>query len=148
MADTKLNLMGSATLVLAAIGAAVFVMRARASDADLAQRILTGLANGQASIERRINWEHLQALGVNVGATYTRLPSDQERARYRDTFIRGFAEGFQRSGARPESFVNWRVQEREEGYSVVAADYAAKRRTLLLRLAKSGGRRLEGIQWQ
>lgn len=148
MHEIKVNVMGSATLILVAIGLVVFVMRARSSDAQWAQRILTGLANGRTSIERHIDWEHLKTLDVEVGATYAKLPSDQDRRRYRQAFIQNFAKGFAQSGARPEAFVNWRIQERGDGDTLVAADYPAKRKTLLVRIARDGGRRLEALQWQ
>ena len=109
MSERQLPLMGSLTLIVVGLGVAVFVTRTRQSDAEFAQRLMRDVMTSQSSAQRQIGWERLQALDVPVGSTYLGLASDQERDRYRDTFIRAFAEGFRKTGATADSFVNWRV---------------------------------------
>lgn len=138
---------GSILLVLVMASTAVGVARLRQSDVRWGRRVFDQLTQGDASVERRIAWDRLQALGNDVGATYRALP-ETERPAYRRAFLAGCARGFAQSGAQPEAFTKWRVQGRRDGQAVVAADYAAKRQTLLLGVSTTGRKQLESLQWE
>ena len=85
---------------------------------------------------------------MDVGAAYSRLPSEQERRDYRRAFIARFAEGFRQGGGQLNAFSQWRVTEPKDGMTVVAADVPKTQRTLLFQLSKAGGRKVIGIAWQ
>ena len=138
------------SIALAILAAVVLVVIARIVQSDVAfcREVFRGLVEGKPSVQRRIDWEHLSALNVNVGATYTRLPNDQERADYRRTFIEHFSKGFRQVGGTTAGFRHWRVLARKDQKVVVAADYEAKQKTLLMSVPASGTRKLETIQWQ
>lgn len=147
MERTATPLIGSAVLVLAIGAVAVFAMRG-GSDVEVCRRVFQGLAEGRPGVHRRIDWERLKALDVDVGATYAALPDNQERARYRQAFIERFAAGFQGTGGRPEAFVGWRAQGRtDDGRVVVAADYEGKHKTLLLGVSGGWRKKVVSIQW-
>ena len=140
---------GSAALLMAIGAIAVFVMRGSGNDVEVCRRVFQGLAEGRPGVHRRIDWERLKALDVDVGAAYAALPNDQERAGYRRAFIERFSAGFRGTGGSSDAFVRWRAQGRaDDGRVVVAADYAAKQKTLLLRLSGGWNKKLVGIQWQ
>ena len=135
-----------ASVTLVVIGLVAFVMHVMHHDVHRGQRILAGLVRGHASVSRGIAWERLKALDVDVGATYTHLPNDQERRAYERSFISHFAEGFRLAGGNSTAFTNWRVQERTDHQVVIAVDYPIRHKTLLLSLDGTG--RLEAIQWR
>ena len=132
-------------LVVAGVGVAV---RLSQGEAGFARTFFVKLMNGNPAVEDAIDWEHLKAMEVDVGKTYTGLASDKERADYRNTFLASIAKGFQQTGARTADFVHWRVHERADHRTVIAADYAKKRRTILLSFSDAAEKKkLTGIQW-
>ena len=135
------------TLILTAIAVVAAVMRLTQGEAGFCREVLRNLVNDRQSAQRQIDWEHLQAVGVDVGKTYTGLPDDQARAQYRKAFIDNFAMGFRRVEGNLSAFRNWRVQTRDGNRIVVAADYEAKHKTLLFSLPAVGGKKIEAIQW-
>jgi len=139
MRYTLVTLVGIASLVL--------LMRMSRGEVAVGREIFQGLVTGKPSVQKRIDWAHLSAVGVEVGATYTQLPNEQAKAKYRRFFVEYFSKGFRKAGGSPKAFVRWRIQERTPAWVVVAADYPAKQKTLLLTMATSG-RKLQGIQWQ
>lgn len=120
-------------------------IRMRTNHVDFCRESFRRLADGKVSVEHRIDWPNLTALDVNVGQTYGRLANEREQSGYRRAFIEQFASGFQKSGTSPSDFMNWRVHERRPGEVVVAADYTAKDKTLLMAVA---GKKVRSIQWQ
>lgn len=140
--------MGSIALALLAVAGGVFIMRLRESDVRFCRALLEDLADGKPSVNRQIDWARLVALDVDVGATYAQLPSDQERARYRRAFIEHFSKGFRQAGGASKGFRHWRVHAREAQRVVVAADYEARQKTLLMTIPASGPKKLEAIRWQ
>ena len=148
MEPRRIPVMGSIALALIVAAGVVFVLRARTSELRVCRDVLRGLIDGSPSIGRSIDWEHLRALGVDVGATYRRLPNERERAGYRQAFIEQFTEGFHQARGVADGFRAWRVQQRADAAVVVAADYEAKRQTLLMSVSASEPKRVEGIQWQ
>ena len=117
-------------------------------DVRFCRDVLTDLARGRQSAQARIDWDRLKALDVDVGATYAKLPNEQEKRQYRQAFIANFATGFSQSGARLDGFANWRVQSDQAGDRVVAADYKPKQKTLLFRISGAWRKRLEAMQWE
>lgn len=140
--------MGTIVLLLLAAAAAVFIMRISQSEVGFCREVLKGLAEGKPSVKGRIAWERLRALDVDVGATYQALPNEVERSKYRQAFVLSFSQGFRRQGGSVKAFQRWRVHERRGTQVVVAADYPAKQKTLLMGIPASGPRKLETIQWQ
>ena len=111
-------------------------------DVRLCRQVLAQLVNGNLAVGRAIDWAHLQALDVDVGAAYAALPNRPEQLNYERAFIRNFAEGFRKSGGRLGAFTHWRA----EPDGTVSADYSAKQKTLVFRL--SGRRQVDGITWK
>ena len=138
---------GSIALALIVAAGVVFVLRARASELRVCRDVLRGLIDGSPSIGRSIDWEHLRALGVDVGATYRQLPNERERAGYRQAFIEQFANGFRRASGVADGFRAWRVQRRADAAVVVAADYEAKHRTLLMSVSSARSQKVEKMEW-
>lgn len=129
---------------LAVVAVVVLLVRFMNRDIALCRATLTGLANGQSSVQRHIDWEHLKALDVDVGLTYTQLPKN-EKAGYRQAFISYFAKGFRYVAGDTQAFTNWRMQP--DGS--IAVDYSAKQRTLVFHVTDSWlHRRVQAIQWQ
>jgi hypothetical protein len=148
MDKTRTPMTGYAVLMVSAAALVAFVLQAGKRDVAFCQALFEDLASGKPSAQKRIDWEHLQALDVNVGATYASLPNEQERAKYRQAFVDSFSKGFRGAQGRVGAFTRWRIHERADDQVVVAADYAGKDKTLLLAVPASGNKRLEGIQWQ
>ena len=139
---------GSVVLVVAVVAVVAAIARRGADDVTFCQAVLKGLANANQAIQRKVDWERLKAMGVDVGATYTKLANERERSGYRRAFINSFSENFYRARGDLEAFRRWRVEERADGRIVVAADYEGRHRTLLLSLPASGRKQVVEIQWQ
>lgn len=140
--------MGTIVLLLLVAAAAVFIMRISHSEVGFCREVLKGLAEGRSSVKQRIAWERLRALDVDVGATYQALPNEEERSKYRQAFVLSFSQGFRHAGGVPSGFVNWRVHGRSGKQLVIAADYPAKQKTLLMGIPAAGSKKVETIQWQ
>lgn len=140
---------GYVVTILVVVAGLVAVLHRTTHDPQVEQvrNIFVGLAKGQLSVQDRIDWIHLTALGMNVGETYERFPTEIDRAKYREAFIKGFSQGFRATRARASSFVNWRVYERKENTLTVAADLPKYGQTMLLVVSEDANRRLEAIQW-
>jgi len=148
MEKTQTPVVGSIILATVLMAGAAMVMQRHHGHVTFCQGLLRGLIHGQQSVSSQIDWAHLKALGFDVGAHYTALPNDQERTKYRQAFVVGFANGFSQVGGRPTIFSRWRVLSHEDGRIVVAAHYEAKHKTLLMTLPASGKPQLEALQWQ
>lgn len=149
MEKPQTPVIGSIALVLIAAAAVLLVMRRGAGDVAFCRTVLTGLVNGKPSVvAQRLDWEHLNALGLDVGATYTSLPNDAERKQYRQAFVRSVSSEFKRVGGTAKGFSRWRLHGREPGRVVVAADFPAKGKTLLMTLPASGTKKVQALQWQ
>lgn len=134
---------------LGALLAVAVVLRALEPPQRMCQRALSALAGSRQSAARFLDWEHLTALEVDVGAQYLALPNAQERSRYRLFFIRGFGAGFKEAGATPATFINWRVEGDADGRAVVAADHATQQKTLLLHVRPVFlGKKIDRIEWK
>lgn len=108
------------------------------------QRVFAGLVDGNVSVRRAIAWEQLNALDMDVGATYGQLSDPAEQAAYQRAFIQNFAEGFRQSGATRQALTNWRRGPAGR----VTAEYPDKRATVVFYLVGGLRMRLAGIQWQ
>ncbi len=146
MATREAPVAGSIILVILAIACAIVVTRWSSHEVGFCRSTFTTLASGQTSAHRLIDWSHLQALDINVGATYRGLPNDAARRDYERAFIRNFAIQFQQAGGTPAGLTNWRLQARTPARVTVAAD--TKQKTLLLSIPASGTKKLVAIQWQ
>ena len=130
---------GLAALVL--VGAVIWSLMGQ--DVRLCKRVFAGLVQGDQSVRKHIDWEHLKALDVDVGTDYTKLPSADEQAAYQQGFVRSFSEGFVRSKADPAGFAGWRAQS--DG--TVTVEYPAKRKTVVFQLSENG-KQVSGLAWK
>src|SRR3989338_3435868 len=118
MTDVNLRYLG---IVLGLVALIVLVLRNPQQDAvRWTRQTFELLVSGRSSAQARIAWERLSAVGVDVGATYAKLPNARDQAGDRPAFLRALASGFRRSGARAESFVNWRIEESAESAEMKA----------------------------
>ena len=147
MGRTQTSVVRYGALILAAVGVVAVAMRLMQGEAGFCREVFRNLVNDRQSVQGQIDWEHLTAVGVDVGKMYAQLPNDQARAQYRKAFVDNFAMGFRRAEGSLDAFRNWRVQERGGERIVVAVDYAAKHKTLLFTIPASGQRKVEAIQW-
>ena len=145
----RVPIVGSVVLLGGIVAVAVFLLMFRASgDVGHGRDVFEGLAGGRASVSGAIDWTRLQALDINIGATYTQLKDDAERARYRTAFLTSFSQAFARIGGTASAFRGWRLASHKPGRLIIAADYPAKHKTILLGFADSGEKPLVSIQWQ
>ena len=147
MQKSQTSIVNYVALILGAIAVVMVIARLMQGEAGFCRDVFRNLVNGSQSAQRQIDWEHLTAIGVDVGKTYTGLPDDQARAQYRKAFVDNFAIVFRRLEGNLDSFRNWRIHERDGDRVVVAVDYEAKHKTLLFTVPASGQRKVETIQW-
>lgn len=137
-----------AVVMALAVTAVAVAVRWNRGDVDLCRDVFRGMVQGNVAVARRIDWAHLQALHVDIGAQYSQITDPKVQSVYRQVFINRFAEGFKYGGGQAVSFVNWRLKERTPQGVVVAADYPAKQKILLFTLSTSGPKRVTAIRWQ
>ena len=117
-------------------------------DARFCRSVLDGLVKGSIKVEKLIDWERLEATGIDVGANYRRLPTLPDKETYRRLFIRNFAVGFQQGKGDLKKFTNWRVLQRKPTKVVVGADYLLYNKTILFTLSKSPRTKLIALEWK
>lgn len=111
-------------------------------------KVFKMLAQGQQQVARNIDWENLQAMGTDVGGTYSKFKTKEAQGAYIQTFIHQLTAAFQSVGGRYEKFGNWRVQKQDASSAIVAGDYSVNKKTILLTYTLVDGTwKLSGIQW-
>ena len=138
---------GSAVLVVAILVVVASWVRVSNQEVEFCRRTFGDLVHGRQAAQRAIDWEHLKAMGTDVGVVYQALRADKVKEKYRQTFIKGFSEGFRRIQGAMSAFTHWRVYKREATTTVVAVDDTHHKKTLLFTIPASGKRQLEEIQW-
>jgi len=118
------------------------------TDLQFSKRVFEGLCNGNRWVEKSIDWEHLKAMGVDVGNTYSGIIAERDRADYRKMFFYNLSYTFKASGGKTSAFTNWRVESRDANNTVVAVDTPSGKALLLTLSYKGGKRKLSAIQWQ
>ena len=140
--EAKMSVEWSAGLeAVVLVGAVIWSLMGQ--DVRLCKRVFAGLVQGDQSVRKHIDWEHLKALDVDVGTDYTKLPSADEQAAYQQGFVRSFSEGFVRSKADPAGFAGWRAQS--DG--TVTVEYPAKSKTVVFQLSENG-KQVAGLAWK
>ncbi len=137
-----------AIVVALAVTVVAVAVRWNRDDADLCRDVFRGMVQGNVAVARRIDWTHLKALNVDIGAQYSQIKDPKVQAMYRQVFLSRFAQGFKYGKGEAKSFVNWHLKARTPEGIVVAADYPAKQKILLFTLSTSGPKRVTAIQWQ
>ena len=118
------------------------------TDVQFTRRVFIGLCRGNQGVQKSIEWEKLQAMGVDVGATYSSIVSEQERAGYRKMFFYNLAYTFKAAGGQTSGFTNWRVKNKDDKKTIVAMDVPSGAIFLLTSSNESGKRKLVGIELQ
>lgn len=126
------------------IAAFMLFLHMHNQEVNLCRFVFSGLVKGSYGVQRFIDWENLQVLDVDVGATYTKLPTEKEKLNYKKSFIKNFSVGFKQGGGRLKSLTHWRIYDRDREKTVVAADYRDK---IVLFTVSKYGRRLITLQW-
>ena len=116
------------------------------SDAGFAKYVFTNMAKGRQGIEKYIDWQSFQAVGVDVGATYSKF-SEKEKPGYLKAFLQNFSFSFRTAGGKLNYFHNWRVYSQDSHKVTVAVD--TKNLTLLLSLSQGSRakRKLISMEW-
>jgi hypothetical protein len=115
--------------------------KARTGDTAFARDTFISLAKGESSVQAKIDWQTLTALGDNVGAKYNLIPTETEKQEFRTAFVTGFSSSFRDGGGSVDAFTNWRVTFNDSTRTEVAADSPGG----LLRLTVSERDSLERI---
>ena len=91
-------------------------------DAVFAREAVEGLLEGDPAVADAFDWEHLKVPGADAGSAYRELPDDENRAGFREGFIKKFAESFKKSGAKVSDLKNWRELPKDGETSIVGVD--------------------------
>ena len=57
------------------------------TDLQFSKRVFEGLCNGNQWVQKSIDWEHLKAMGVDVGRAYSGIIAEGDRRDYRKMFF-------------------------------------------------------------
>lgn len=138
--------------ILAVIGIAgliaflIFSFGVRKDDVTFCREVFKNLTSGKLSVGKYIDWGRLKAMGVDVGATYTKLPNAREKKDYRKAFISNLSKGFIKGGGKAEAFTNWRVSQHEGLKTTILADY--KNGTMAFTIYGYEKRQIIAIEWE
>lgn len=125
----------------------LFIFRMTRGDIDLAHSVFNGLASGRYGVQKYIGWEELQGLTIDVGATYSKFNTAEEKAGYKKAFIQSFSHGFSQVKGDTRSFVNWRIYSKDNDRVIIAADYLGHNKTLLMTFSGAKNK-LTSLQWE
>ena len=126
----------------------IFLRLKPKNDVELCRDIFWGFVEGRQSLQNSIDWDHLKALGTDVGATYSKLPNPKEKEDYRREFYKNFSVSFKRNAGTFEAFTNWRIYEKAALGTIIAADYKLKSKTVLFTLSGYEKKKLTYIKWE
>lgn len=116
-------------------------------DAIHCRAILSGLISGKPEVAKFIDWDKLKAMSVNIGEHYLAIPTEKEKALYRQENIKAFSEAWGRLEGKLSEFKHWRVYSRDGANVVIAADYPKYNKAVLFTLT-GAKRKLVSIQWK
>lgn len=125
-----------------------FFLQMKTQELHLCQKAFRGLVKGSYGVQKFIDWEHLQAVGVDVGNTYSKFANQKEKVDYKKGFMRGFPLGFKQTGGKLKAFVNWRIFSQDAQKTIIAVDYTSKNKTLLFTVSKYPKKKIVAIQWK
>jgi len=118
------------------------------NDVELCRDIFNGLLSGRQSVQKFIDWDNFNALGLDMGSLYKKLPNKFEQSEYRKEFIKNLSTTFKRAGGRAQAFTNWRVFKTEGSKTIIAVDYTVKLKTMLFTLLGYPKKKLIDMQWE
>lgn len=96
------------------------------NDTEFAKEAFRLLAEGDEAAAAMIDWEHLNMLGIDVGAMYRGvIDKGQDSAGFIRGFITSYSNSFKSKGGRFENATNWREQSRDATNTVIATDNQA-----------------------
>lgn len=138
----------SAIVVIVCIAGFMFFRLTQDPDIAFTRQVFAGLVNGRQAVQEAIDWPTLKAVGSDVGADYSRFPTESQRQYFRKSFIINFSLSFQNTGGELKSFTNWHIYSKDNTKTVVAC-LALSNKTLLFTISKKyGKRKLVSIQWK
>lgn len=112
-------------------------------DVSFARSTMELMINGRYSARTRLDWPVLKILTADIGKEYSNLKTKQDRENYEQSFIKSFAEGYKKAGAKASAFFGWRTfsdyKTKSPNVTVVAA-YAHDKTTSLLFVISHEGR--------
>jgi hypothetical protein len=114
------------------------------ADMSFAKNTFESLARGDSAVIDKIDWATLTAMGQNIGAAYSQLPSETEKRNLETTFVTQFATSFRESGGSPDKFENWRVSHHDDLKTEVAADSGGGTITITV-TERDGKERISGL---
>jgi hypothetical protein len=135
-------------LIFAGIIFAIFLFGSQKDDVSFCRDIFRGFVTGSQSLQGYVDWQHLKALGLDVGATYSKLPNQQEKDDYRREFYKNFSASFKRNNGAFSAFTNWRIYSQNSSGTIIAVNYNLKSKTALFTLSGSGNKQLTDIKWE
>jgi len=135
-------------IVVAVVIIVAFFLTTGDPDLSFGRSVFYGLIKGDESVKKAIDWDSLKALGVEVGANYSKLPPGREKEQYKKAFIINCGLGFQSISTVSGSFVNWRLRRSDNQIAVVAADSVGGSTLLLTISKKDKKRKLISIDWE
>ena len=112
-------------------------------DVSFARTTLELMIDGRYSARSRLDWPVLKIMSADIGQEYSKFKTSQDRESYEQSFIKSFAEGYKKAGAKTSAFFGWRAfsdyKTKNPNITVVAA-YAHDKTTDLLFLISHEGR--------
>ncbi len=115
------------------------------SPVDFARSAFISLSHGDPGADVGIDFETLNAGGENIGAVYTMMTSEAQKADFRKGFVANYAKSFRQTGASIESLTNWRIESEDSNQVNIAADIPGGHTALVTVSKRGGNQRLSGF---
>ncbi|MCM8797120.1 MAG: hypothetical protein NC923_04495 [Candidatus Omnitrophica bacterium] len=128
----------------------VFIRQPVNEDIDFCRMIWEGMQRGNQRVIKYIDWEHLKLFGQDIGSHYGLARTDEERAKYQQSFLKGVSLGLRQNRRQAIVFKNWRNYYRDGQNSIVAVDIRRPDRTLVLLFTlvkEADGKKLIAVDW-
>jgi hypothetical protein len=143
------QILGIVLILLAAIAIfAVFLSGGQDNADELCRDIFRGLVEGNQSMQNYIDWDNLNAFGMDIGATYSSYPNSKVKEGYRREFYRAFSLQFRSIGGTFASYTNWRIYKKSILGTIVAVDCKPQSKTILFTLSGLEKKKLTNIKWE
>lgn len=136
-------------VITAGVFLCIFILTGCAERPDLnfCRQNFARFINGSLSVEKRIDWNNFQAVGINVGETYQKITGKKNREGYKRALIKAVGVSFSKAGGDFGLFYNWRVFQEDNARIISVAEYKKTKKTIYVTVSKSRPAQLVSIQW-
>lgn len=113
---------------------------------EFTKKTFSELANGNISVDGKIDWENFSSNNLNVGAIYNALPNEIEKRNFRNSFISSFYSSFKLVGGDERLLSDWEIVS-NEGSEIIIKSSTKNGNVITFDIYEGSSFKLRGINY-